>query len=884
MAKQLVIVESPAKAKTIGKFLGKDFTVKASMGHVRDLPKSGLGIDVDNDFETSWEEIKDRTKVLDDLRTRAAKADTIYLATDPDREGEAIAWHLVAALVGDRTGDDAPTVRRVVFHEITEPAIQEAFEKAGEIDYHGVDAYRTRRILDRLLGYQLSPLLWKKLSRGLSAGRVQSVAVRIVVEREVEIRNFVPDEYWNLGARFGSEEEGFRAEFTKLDGEKRKLVTASGTLEAMRRVEPNAAGPEGGMDDQGAAEAIPELAECGPFTITALNSLAKSDRAKPPFITSTLQQAASSRHGFAARRTMRVAQQLYEGMELPGEGAAGLITYMRTDSFNLSNVARQAAAKLIPEMYGDGYLPEKPNAYKSKKGAQEAHEAIRPTDPKRTPDSLLAVLKPEQWKLYDLIWRRFMASQMSPARYAVTNVEFARGGASFEASGRVTLFDGHTRVYGKDRSADQQLPEMVEGQEISADALIPSRHFTKPPRRYSEASLVRSLEKHGIGRPSTYASILSTIVDRKYVDNGEEATEDEARHRMVAGIPDPEPETPETDDDDEAIGNGAPTKKRSRSFHATHLGEVVTNLLIPFFDRIVNTEFTARMESELDRIADGEVPWKKVVEDFYSKFAKDLEHATEKMEPYWDKPLLLDELRCGKVPEDGGPACEAPMAVLFNRFGTYLGCSRYPDCRNILTLTGRARAAAELTDHLCRQKNDKGEVCGRQMERKVNRWGSAFLACTGFKKHSCKGSVSLSKAGEPLWPDETSVPCPDCGAELVVKRSRRGKFLACPRYPKCRGTLSLPSCTHASRTGKLCAKPMTEPVAGGKLQCKTHPEVRLKPPQRKKDDDEEGAKKKATKKKVTKKKVTKKKATAKKATSKKTTKKKVAAKKPEPSS
>lgn len=855
MANQLVIVESPAKARTIAKFLGPGYSVKASMGHVRDLPKTGLGIDVEDGFATTWEEIKDRAPVLDDLRTRAAKADTIYLATDPDREGEAIAWHLVAALVGDKPAADSPTVRRVVFHEITEPAIREAFEHAGELDQHGVDAYRTRRILDRLMGYQLSPLLWQKLSRGLSAGRVQSVAVRLVVEREVEIRNFVPEEYWNLTARFGGEEDGFQADFARLEGEKHKLTTAAKTLEVMRRVDPAAEGPPGGMDDQGTAEALPPLGSCGPFLVTALNSQDKSDRAKPPFITSTLQQAASSRYGFAAKRTMRIAQQLYEGMELPGEGAAGLITYMRTDSVSLSNVARQAAAKLIKKLYGKEYLPKKPNVFKSKKSAQEAHEAIRPTDPTRSPKDLRSVLKPEQWKLYDLIWRRFMASQMAPARFAVTNVELSCGGAAFDASGRVTLFDGHTKVYGRDRSADQQLPELVEGQQLMADPVLPSRHFTKPPRRFSEASLVRDLEKHGIGRPSTYASILSTIVDRKYVDNGEEASEDEARRRLVAGEPDPEPESVpgESDADDEAATNGAPAKRRSRAFYATHLGEVVTNLLIPFFGNVVDTKFTARMESELDRIAEGKVPWREVVEDFYSRFSRDLDDATKNMAPYWDEPQLLDELRCGKVPEDGGKPCEAPMAVLFNRFGTYLGCSRYPDCRNILSLTGRARPAAELTEHTCRARNDKGEVCGRQMERKVNRWGSTFLACTGFKTKGCKGSVSVGKAGNPLWPTETSVPCPDCNVDLVIKRSRRGKFLACPRFPKCRGTLSLPTCKKASRTGKLCGKPMTEPVAGGKLSCKTHPGVRLKPPQRKKDEADAPPKKKAVKKKATRK-------------------------------
>jgi DNA topoisomerase-1 len=877
VTKALVIVESPAKARTIGKFLGRNFTVRASMGHVRDLPKSGLGVDVEDDFSTSWEPIKDRAKVLKELREKVVDADTVYLATDPDREGEAIAWHLVESIFDEEESDRIP-VQRVVFHEITKDAIQEAFDHPTQLDTNSVDAYRTRRVLDRLMGYQLSPLLWKKMARGLSAGRVQSVAVRLVVEREREIREFDPDEYWKIVASFlvpgahGAEDDTFEAEFNRLDGEKLKLTDAAGTRQVMERLMPAGAS----LSDPVADEAenrkdrlrFAPMLDATSFTIGKLEQNPKKDRARPPFITSTLQQAAAGRYGFTARRSMRIAQQLYEGVTLPDEGAVGLITYMRTDSVNISASARDSAREYIPQEYGEKYLPQTPNTYKSKKSAQEAHEAIRPTDPKRHPEALRSVLTQEQWKLYNLIWRRFMASQMSPAEYLVTNVELVCNGAAFDASGRVTTFDGHTRVYGRDAKDDQQLPTLNEGLELNGRPVDATQHFTSPPRRYSEASLVRSLEKHGIGRPSTYASILSTIVDRKYVDHGEEAAEDEARRALIAVGGDesllPVPEAPETstegeaEDDDEApAASRMPQKKRSKSFHATHLGEAVTALLVPYFDNVVNTEFTASMESQLDQVAEGDVNWLSVVQDFYERFSTDLKNAEENMNPYWERPLLLDDLRCGKVPEEGGEACPAPMAILFNRFGSYLGCSRYPDCRNTLSLTGRKKPEAELTDHTCRKRNDKGVVCERPMEKKVNRWGSAFLACTGFKEKKCDGTVSVSKAGEPLWPVETSVPCPDCETDLVVKRSRRGKFLACTRYPKCRGTLSLPACTHKSRTGKACGKPMTEPKPGGKMACKAHPNVKLVPPPKKKKDAEEaekpGAKKKATRKKTAKK-------------------------------
>ena len=873
MSKQLVIVESPAKARTIGKFLGRNYTVKASMGHVRDLPKSGLGVDVEDEFRTEWEPIKDRAKVLKDLRERVVASDTIYLATDPDREGEAIAWHLVESLLDEKERAEKK-IQRVVFHEITDAAIKEAFDHPHEVNEPGVDAYRTRRILDRLMGYQLSPLLWKKMARGLSAGRVQSVAVRLVVEREREIRDFDPEEYWRLVAQFAVEgtEEIFEAEFGRLDGEKLKLTDASGAMNVLSRVSPEASSltPRDNEEAGKGTLRYPPVTGAA-FTITKLEQKARKDRARPPFITSTLQQAASSRYGFTARRTMRVAQQLYEGMELPGKGAVGLITYMRTDSFHISKSAQQAALELIPTLYGPNYLPSKPNSYRSKKGAQEAHEAIRPTDPTLRPEDLSGTLSAEQMKLYELIWRRFISSQMSPAEYLVTNVELTCNGAAFDASGRVTTFDGHTRVYGRDTRDDQQLPALSEGQEMVSRSVDTTQHFTSPPRRYTEASLVRLLEKHGIGRPSTYASILSTIVDRKYVDHGEESAEDDARRAMVAGEdeadvpaqePDPQTADAEDGDDDEAPADArGPQAKRSKSFHATHLGEAVTDLLIPYFDKVVNTEFTANMESELDRVAEGAVGWVQVVQEFYDRFSSDLKNAEENMEPYWERPILLEDLPCGKVPEDGGPACTAPMAILFNRFGSYLGCSRYPDCKNTLSLTGRRKAEAELTEFTCRKRNDKGVVCGRQMERKVNRWGSAFLACTGFKEKKCDGTVSVSKAGEPLWPVETSVPCPDCETPLVVKRSRRGKFLACTKFPKCRGTLSLPACTRKSRTGKACGKPMTEPVAGGKMACKAHPNVKLLPPV-KKQKDEEASEPKAPKKKAARKKAASKKKTA----------------------
>jgi DNA topoisomerase-1 len=841
LGKPLVIVESPAKARTIGKFLGRDYVVKASMGHVRDLPRSGLAVYPERGFEADWEPIKDRAKVVAELRKHLAGADEVWLATDPDREGEAIAWHLVELLLGAK--GKGKKVQRVHFHEITAGAIREAFEHPGEVNGNLVDAYRARRILDRLVGYQLSELLWKKLTRGLSAGRVQSVAVKLVVDREREIRAFVPEEYWKIVARFEHAGQAFEAEFRRLDGKAKELKNADDARAVLQRV---ARLPEADARNLAIADVSGQvLVPTGPFTVTGLKQAPRRVSAKPPFKTSTLQQAAAGRYGFAAKRTMRIAQQLYEGIDLPGEGAVGLITYMRTDSFNIAATAREAARKLVLQRWGERFLPEKPNVFRSKESAQEAHEAIRPTDPFRTPESLRGALNEEQVRLYELIWRRFIACQMAPAEYLVTTLELVREGAAFAASGRVTTFAGFTQVYGAERDDEQPLPPLQDGQQLPARAVVPARHFTTPPRRYTEASLVKALEEFGIGRPSTYASILSTIVDRKYVDHGEEAEQERLRRELLnpqaAAKPDVE-ELAEAEeaqqkpdaaaalegDDEEVVF--APRQKRKTAFHATHLGEVTTDLLEPQFSDIVNTAFTAKFEDDLDAIAEGQAKWQDVVGGFYDRFTKDLAAARDGMGHYRANPLAVPDMTCNRVDEKTGVPCGAPMVVLFNRGGAYLGCSRYPDCSNNLPLSGQRAQAAELTEFRCQAKDATGQPCGRPMEKKVNRWGRPFLACTGFKAKECRGAVSLSTKGEPLWPVETSVPCPLCGRTLNVKRSRRGKFLACPGYPKCRGTLNLPACPHESRGGTVCGLPMTEPGPAGTMACREHPQVTLAPP------------------------------------------------------
>ncbi len=738
MAKNLVIVESPAKARTINKYLGKDFVVKASMGHVRDLPKGKLGIDVEHDFATDYSLIRTRSDTVKDLRKSAKTAEAVYLAPDPDREGEAIAWHLIHAL-------DIPEEKayRITFNEITKRAVREALEHPGKVKENLVNAQQARRILDRLVGYKLSPLLWEKIARGLSAGRVQSVAVRLIVEREHEIRAFTPEEYWRVTAFLSQQgvviapdplpkkespdeaewyedhDDVFTAELKRKDGQ---------TLELGNEADTTAA--------------VAEIAK-HPFVVSSVEKKKKSVKAPPPLTTSLLQQQASTRLRFAAKRTMRVAQQLYEGIDLGKGESDGLITYMRTDSYRLANEAIEGAREYIQRTFGDKYVPEKPNVYAARKGAQEAHEAIRPTDIRRTPADLKEHLTSDQYRLYKLIWERVVACQMSNAVFDQTSVAIDAGPYTFTTRGRALVFDGHLKVSGVDKtSGEQNLPALTEGETLDSWKVDPKQHFTQPPARYSEATLVKALEKNGIGRPSTYATILSTIQDRGYV------------------------------------------KLTERKFWATDLGEVVNESLVKHFPDIFDYEFTAGMESKLDRIEAEEADWLKVVREFYDMFAKDLDEASENM-----ANLKVQDDPEGRKCEE----CGKPMLLRMNRFGRFLGCSGYPECKSILRIgeDGKAedkRPAPEPTDEVC-------EKCGKEMVIRTGKRGR-FMACTGWPK--CKNTFSVDDDGNPIKPKVVEEPCPKCeGTEMVVRFSKRGPFLGCTKYPKCRGTKPLPDALKA---------------------------------------------------------------------------------------
>jgi DNA topoisomerase-1 len=733
--RSLVIVESPAKAKTIGKYLGRGFVVKASMGHIRDLPKGKFGIDVERGFQPEYTIIRGKGKVIDELKRYARSAQAVYLAPDMDREGEAIAWHLAESL------EIEPKRRfRVVFGEITKKAIQDAFAKPGELDMRKVEAQQARRVLDRIVGYRLSPLLWKKIAKGLSAGRVQSVAVRLIVEREREIRAFVKEEYWRVTAWFEVDGKTFHAELRRL-GDK--------------RIEKNL----------GEAEARALVARIGSdaLELVEIEVKPKTRAPTPPFTTSQLQQKAATMLRFSAKRTMMVAQQLYEGVELPGEGSVGLITYMRTDSTRVSDDAVAQVRELIGERFGDPYLPEKPNQFRTKaKGAQEAHEAIRPTDVARTPEKLRAVLSDEQHKLYKLVWEKFVSSQMTPARYNVTTAAFQHGDARFIAQGEAQLFDGHLRVFTAERETDateqvrhghdeaaQALPASLrQGERYAPQKLEPTQHFTQPPPRFTEATLVKELEKKGIGRPSTYAAIISTIQDRGYV------------------------------------------KLESRRFLATELGEIVTVQLVDHFGDLINTDFTSRMEADLDQVESGKVRWNKVVREFNGLFAKDLEKAEKAIQSIKAKPVLT-EVKCDK--------CGAPMAELYNKRGKFLGCSNYPTCRNTMSADGpKPRVEAVPTDYKC-------EKCGSPMVIRTGRRGR-FLACTAFPK--CKSTASVDDEGKKIVPQPTGESCDKCGAPMIVRGSRRGPFLACSAFPKCRNAKPLPEHLREKpkESGEKCEK------------------------------------------------------------------------------
>jgi len=718
MAKNLVIVESPAKAKTIGKYLGKAYVVKASLGHIKDLPKKDLSVDVDNDFRPKYDIIDGKKKLIAELKAAAKGADAIWLAADPDREGEAICYHLQEEL-HDKKSDTK--IFRVMFNEITKTAIQKAFEKPMAVNVNLVDAQQARRVLDRLVGYKISPLLWDKVRRGLSAGRVQTVALRLIVDRERLVRAFVKEEYWSLDVHLNARKNPIlKAHAFKKDGVNLEI--------------PNEAG----------ATAITTALVDATWTVDSVINKEKRRNPVPPFITSTLQQEAARKLRFSVKRTMGLAQRLYEGVEMGEEGAVGLITYMRTDSVRVGAEALIEVRSMIGERYGQEYLPESANVYKGKKDAQDAHEAVRPTSSMRTPDEVAAYVQEDELKLYRLIWMRFIASQMTPAVFDQTTLDVTapgNDGASylFRATGSVQKFDGFLRVYeeGKDQKDEDdeelksKLPAVEKGEVLKFKQFDPEQHFTEPPPRYTEATLVKQLEADGVGRPSTYASILSTILDREYV------------------------------------------KKEGGKFSPTELGFVVTDLLLESFNDLFDVKYTARMEEELDEIEDGKMDWRQAMASFYEKFQKDLEHAERNMTDIkrMEKPT---DLICDK--------CQKPMVIKWGKNGSFIACTGYPECRNTRELVVDLPDVdgADLTEQ---DAQEYCENCGREMVLKKGRFGT-FFACTGYP--DCKttkkiGATEQKKSDVPLDED-----CPSCNSKLVMKNGRFGEFTACSNYPTCK--------------------------------------------------------------------------------------------------
>ncbi len=739
MGKSLVIVESPAKAKTINKYLGSDYNVMASIGHIKDLPMKDLGVDVDNNFEPHYEVIPDtkkrnNKKVVSDLKRAAKDSDAIYLAADPDREGEAICQHLAEEIVPK---NGKIPVFRVMFNEITKNAIQDAFKEPKQVNTDLVNAQQTRRILDRLVGYKVSPILWKTIGGKLSAGRVQTVATRLVVEREREIEAFVQTEYWSIVANLTAAlPPRFDAKLSKIGGLSVKLGKFDEDVKAT----------ETHVKIVNQASAIVAEAEKEAFVVDSVITKERKRNATPPFITSKLQQEAARKHGFSVKKTMSTAQRLYEGIEVGSEGLVGLITYMRTDSTRVSDAALDEVRGFIAG-YGDSYLPEKPNFYKSKKGAQDAHEAIRPTDVNRTPDSLASKLGPDELKLYRLIWQRFVASQMAPAVFDQTTIDIKAGRFIFRATGSVQKFDGFLKVYQEGRDdkpqedeeddEDKNLPLVKQGETLRLNAITPNQHFTDPPPRYSEATLVKMLEEQGIGRPSTYAAIMTTIQDREYVE------------------------------------------KVEGRFHPTPLGMTVNDLLIANFDDIFNTAYTAGMELKLDDIEDGKLDWREALRDFYGKFSKDLETAIEAIKTMKKTSIPTDEV-CEK--------CGSGMVIKFGRFGQFLACATYPECKN-------TREVAKKQSAVSGQQSADGEeekaeeipvceLCGKEMALKKGRFGS-FYGCTGYPE--CKNIRKIAKGDEkPAPPPEIlDEICPKDGANLVKRHGRFGEFTSCSNYPKC---------------------------------------------------------------------------------------------------
>jgi len=715
MAKSLVIVESPTKAKTIGKYLGKQFVVKASLGHVKDLPKKNLSVDVDKNFEPHYEVIEGKKKLIAELKQAAKGMDSIYLAADPDREGEAICFHLQEELNGSKKG---PKFFRVMFNEITANAVKKAFEKPGVVNLHLVDAQQARRVLDRLVGYKISPLLWDKVRRGLSAGRVQTVALRLIVDREREIRAFIKREYWTIDVQ--------------LNAKKPPVLTARFTKKNDEAIE---------LPDEATTKGLLEQLDSAKYLVHSVTTKEKKRNPVPPFITSTLQQESSRKLRFSVKRTMMLAQRLYEGVELGAEGSVGLITYMRTDSTRVSQDALDEVRGLIKDRYGAPFVPAAPNVYKSKKDAQDAHEAVRPSSARRTPDDLAPFLQEDELKLYRLIWMRFVASQMTPAIFDQTTIDVAAQGKDgatymFRATGSVPKFNGFLDVYKEskdekdsdDEEEKNKLPLVTQGEELRFKAIEPEQHFTEPPPRFNEATLVKELESDGVGRPSTYASILSTIQEREYV------------------------------------------KKDGGKFVPTELGMLVTDLLLENFQNLFNITYTAGMEEKLDDIEEGKIDWREAMSEFYEQFQKDLEHAERHMTDVkrMEEPTGEDCEKCGK-----------PLVIKWGKFGKFIACTGYPECSNTRELPPDPASAEGLSEQ---DAEEYCENCGRVMVLKKGRFGQ-FYACSGYP--DCKTTKQIGgtqkKSDVPL--DEK---CPQCGNNLVLKNGRFGEFTACSTYPKCK--------------------------------------------------------------------------------------------------
>jgi len=767
MTKNLVIVESPAKAKTINKYLGKDYLVMASIGHIKDLPSKGLGVDVEHDFAPTYEVIPDvkkrnNKKIVADLKKAAKEADAIYLAADPDREGEAICQHLAEEIVPKRP--KKPTFR-VMFNEITKRAVQDAFKEPKQIDANLVDAQQARRLLDRLVGYKVSPLLCRTVGGRLSAGRVQSVALRMVVEREREIEAFVKTEYWTVTANLAANlPPAFDARLLKV-GE--QTVKTGNFDQDVKKNEILI-----GTDAQ-AAEIVAE-AQTQNYVVGDVATKERKRNPVPPFITSKLQQEAARKLGFAVKKTMMVAQKLYEGIDLGSEGSVGLITYMRTDSTRVSDAALTEVRDFIGGQYGANYLPEKAAHYRSKKDAQDAHEAIRPTDVSRTPDSLAQVLDKEALKLYRLIWQRFVASQMTAAIFDQTTIDITAGRFVFRASGSVQKFDGFLKIYQEgrdekteeDEESERKLPRVEKGETLQLKKLSPEQHFTEPPPRFTEATLVKILEEKGIGRPSTYAAIMTTILDREYVE------------------------------------------KHEGRFHPTALGTTVNDLLVASFNDLFNEAYTAQMERELDEIEEGKRTWTSALAEFYGKFAKDLKVAEVEMKAAKQQAIPTDEI-CDK--------CGAGMVIKFGRFGQFIACSNYPECRTTREIAkpanadgDNAMAATASTAAANGGEADEAEtcdLCGKPMALKRGRFGQ-FLGCTGYPE--CRNIRKIAKSGvvapAPVLLDEK---CPIDGAQLVQRHGRFGEFISCSNYPGCkyikRETTGL-ACTRPGCKGEIVVK------------------------------------------------------------------------------